>query len=106
MVMKFLKSTVLDDDEKSSFVFKVIGNAAIADKFIHRMRVDLSRMRDLARQMGKVTRHFKMIVESLVYDEETGHTTVTLKRTTSALNVDNEVSELFDELTVGDVISG
>ena len=106
-LIEFIK-TAKEGDE---FEFTLSMNTN-AEKFVHRMRVELSRLRSKLIEMGKVASHFKMMLEKI--EVKTGldannkpykYQVVTLKRTTSANDVTQEVSEALAALTVGDKIN-
>ncbi len=100
-VIGFIKTPL-----ESDYVFTFTGSEHAVDLYIKAMRTELSRLRTKARSVGKVPRHFKMCVVSV--EELNQHPSawqVTLKKTTSALNVVNELDDIMDDLAGGDIIN-
>ena len=97
-LIEFIKTT-----KEGEFFEFTLAETTDAVKFVHRMRVELSRLRSKLIEMGKVASHFKMMLEKI--EVKDGKQVVTLKRTTSANDVTAEVSEALAGLTVGDKIN-
>lgn len=104
-VIKFIENT--KPGEQEIFKFDHEGDLHKAEKFIHRMRVELSRMRKYIRDRGKTIKAWKMIVVSIEKSEEKiNHMTITLKRTTSeSQEVFNQVDNILDELEGGNKLN-
>lgn len=95
-LMKFLKET--NSPQPADFVI-VLENSTIknAEKFVHRMRVELSRMRDMVRENGMIPRPFKMICVSI--KEVDSRITITLRKQLSkTMKISEDVEEVFDVL--------
>lgn len=103
-VIDFVKSTkvVEDDNAQSLFQFVLYGTEEDAKRFVHRMRVELSRLRELVRQQNREPREFKMMFLGCTYERSKNQTTVTLQRTegSSQQLVDPEVAAIFDNLAL------
>lgn len=100
----FLTATKASPNE--AYVFTITGNESQAQRFVHRMRVELSRMRNHAKAQGRTIRHFKMIIDKVETNPENEkQTIITLLRTTSAHNVDDEVDAIMDEIAGGETIN-
>ncbi len=102
-LLKFIKTT----KDGESFTFVVDGDKIVAANFIHRMRVELSRLREQVRQkLHKVPNHFKVYVENIEEYEvnENGKvkvkSKVTLMRTTGYKNLTPELEEALQDLVV------
>ncbi len=101
MLIKFLKESTLDED----YTFEKNIDIVLAQDFVHRMRVELSRLRDLARKMDKVPKHFKMLfIKAEPLGD--GKCSITLRKSLSANNVDNEVNDILDMVSIGEKIDG
>jgi hypothetical protein len=108
MMINFLKGT----RETSEFKFKLVGDDADAKKFVHRMRVELSRMRDTVKDSGRVPKEFKMRLVSIEIGVESAmgkaitKATVTLqKQEGKAEAIAEEMNDIFDDLAGGSVIA-
>ena len=100
-VIEFVKSTTVDTSNvaASLFEFAIHGSEEDAKRFVHRMRVELSRLRELVRQQNKTPREFKMLATKYHYDRDIGQTTIILQRSEGRLEVvDPEVAAVFDDL--------
>ena len=101
MMIEFLKAT----RESPTFSFKLRGRTEDAKSFIHRMRVELSRMRDSVIQSGKVPKEFKVLVDDIAYDSETQVSTVTLRKAYGTnVQIADDVAEIFNEISAGNQI--
>ncbi len=100
-VINFVKET----REQPHFTFTVNGNEADAKVFIHRMRVELSRMRDAVKSSGRTIKEFKMKVVAIEVEEEQNISVVTLEKVEGKTNeIAEEIREIFDELDGGAMI--
>lgn len=97
-LIKFLTSTKLDEH----YTFTYAGTKEEAKKYTHNMRVELSRLRDKIRKMGKQNIHFKFVVVSVFsfQHEETGYskTRITIMRTVKKQPVENLPTSVIDAL--------
>lgn len=100
-VLQFIKTNM-----EAEYTFTIVGDEYKATKYLQRMRTELSRLRDLVRERGKVPKHFKMIHVSTVHDPKAGNCVIVLKKTTSANDVSELVQEAFADLEAGDKIDG
>jgi len=71
-------------------------------KYVHRMRVELSRLREELREQGKQLRFFKMVVISRAYDKEKKQATIVM-RFKDSLNKDFSAAldDVFDIISQG-----
>lgn len=100
-VIEFVKHTHVDPVNKSASLFKfaIHGTTEDAKRFVHRMRVELSRLRELVRQQNREPREFKMLALEYTHDKAIGQTTITLQRAEAKQEVvDPEVAAVFDDL--------
>ena len=104
-LIQFLKNANLDIDYK----FIVIMNSEAiaefsADRFVHRMRVELSRMRNYVRhRRGRIPKQFKVLfISSKVV---TTGIEITLKKSHEGHEVSSEIDEILDELDGGKPIN-
>ena len=100
-VIDFVKTTKVDPDDTSLslFQFAIHGTEEDAKRFVHRMRVELSRLRELVKQQGKTPREFKMLASGYAYEREVHQTTIILQRTEGKQEcVDPEVAAIFDDI--------
>lgn len=100
-VIEFIKSTVVDPENPNAsfFQFAIYGSEEDAKRFVHRMRVELSRLRDIVKQQGRIPREFKMLAEEYVFDKTIGQTQIFLRRSEGRQEVvDPAVAELFDDI--------
>ena len=102
MMIKFIQKTV----ETPEFKFKLHGSEEDAKRFVHRMRVELSRMRDIVRDSGRVPKEFKVLLHNLEPDPLEGVTTITLLKTKGrTLQIADEVREIFDDIAEGEKLA-
>jgi hypothetical protein len=100
----FVKST---NEENEEYVFSVNGNEEAARRFVHRMRVELSRMRGYVKRRGRAIKHFKMIIVGFETNPDNAkQTIVTLRRTVSNDNVDADVDAILDNGLAGGQLIG
>lgn len=95
-LVELLKEVAMDNE----YSFEVpVGKG---EKFLHRMRVELSRFRTKAKGMGYTAKHFKIlhIKTELLAGEKQGMERVTVKKTRSGNNVSDEVHELLKEISL------
>lgn len=93
LLVDFIKSTKIGDE----YSFEC--EAGRGENILHRMRVELSRLRSKAIQQGHQPKHFKVIhVKTEELPE--GKEKVTIKRTRSENNVSDEVFELIQEISL------
>lgn len=98
MIINFLRST----REDAEFKFRLHGDSENANKFIHRMRVELSRMRDMVKGAGRVPKEFKMIVVDVNFLAATNITIVTLQKVEGKVEaIAEEINEIFDDIAGG-----
>ena len=98
MMIKFLRDT----REQADFTFRIRGDREDARRFVHRMRVELSRMRDTVKDSGKVPKEFKVLCEDITFDAMEVISTITLKKAEgNVVRIAEEVNEIFDELAGG-----
>ena len=101
MVINFLRST----REETEFKFKLRGDSEDARKFIHRMRVELSRMRETVKDSGRVPKEFKVLVSSVEFNNVTNTSLVTLKKQVGEVEqIAEEVDEIFEDIAGGAII--
>ena len=101
MMIKFLEHT----REQSEFSFKIKGTSEDAEKFVHRMRVELSRMRDIVKSSGRVPKEFKMLTDEIEHDTMEGITVVKLKRVEGkTIQIAEDVEKIFNDIAGGEII--
>lgn len=82
--------------------FRVLGNTAIADKFVHQMRVELSRMRETLRARNIVPKAFKLMLDEIQYDPVKDECTITIRQTNTASSaVHSDIDEILDTIAGG-----
>ncbi len=100
-LIDFLKNAEFD----KPYIFIAPVNIKDAEKFVHKMRVQLSRYRNRVREKGRIPRHFKVLFKDAVNIDHT-HCNITLIKSLSSHDVSHDIKEVFDELDGGDVING
>lgn len=101
MIINFLRST----REETEFKFKLRGDREDAHKFIHRMRVELSRMRETVKDSGRVPKEFKVLVASVEFTPETNTSLVRLKKQEGKVEqIAEEIDEIFEDLAGGAIL--
>lgn len=90
----------LKDSDEGEFVLSVDGNAQDAEKFVHRMRVELSRFRKLNAQNNRMNKPFKILMVNCE-EHQNGTTTVVLKKSMKGVDVFEGVAEVFDVIGLG-----
>ena len=98
MMIKFIKATVNDP----LFSFRLRGDEEDAKKFVHRMRVELSRMRDIVKESGRMPKEFKVLTDSIEHNPMDGITLITLRKSVGAnAAIAEDLDEIFDEIAGG-----
>lgn len=98
MMIEFIKAT----RENPIFSFRITGNQESAKSFVHRMRVELSRMREVVIQKGETPRPFKVKVQNVEYNRETNVTTITLKKEQGVdIEIASDIQSIFNEISGG-----
>lgn len=89
------------------FVFEYRGTKSDAEKFIHKMRVELSRLRGKVREQGYIPTPWKMIlisIEEITKLDENKQSSklcrVTLKKTKKGVQALEDLSEIMDLVQV------
>ena len=81
-----------------------------ADRFIHRIRVDISRLKELVRKNNKTPKQFKIIVKNvriLKEGPQENKVVITILKTVSGYSkLANDIGSALDGLTQGDRING
>jgi len=85
---------------ETEYRFKIKGDEQDAEIFVHRMRVELSRLRQKVRARGRIPKVFKMCYVDAVYDTKENTTEITLLKTEGT----GGTNELIDDLI--DIIGG
>lgn len=93
-----------DSEEKPAFQFIINGTKGDAAAFVHRMRVELSRMRQLVRDRGRAPRPFRMRLGEI---KTVGFrkNQIFLTKDNGVIEIAKEVDEIFDEVAGGDLIT-
>lgn len=99
-VIDFIKTA--KDGEEYSFI--LAGNHRFAEKFVHRMRVELSRLREKVKERNRVVRPFKVLLKSIIYCQQTNKCTIVLLKSVGDNDVSGEVDDIFDKLAGGNRI--
>lgn len=101
-LIDFLRKAPHAEDKK--YKFDVLGDGAEAKSFVHRMRVELSRLRAELRDRNKQVRPFKMLMVSVEPSPTNQHyQQITLQfQQAKSDTVSREVSEVFNVLSTGD----
>lgn len=87
------------------YQFIVLGTEPLAEKFVHQMRVELSRMREKVRMRNAIPRAFKIILQNISYDASKDTCTVTIVQTTNATStIHNDVDEILNQISGGNKI--
>lgn len=97
-MIKFIQET----KENPVFKLKLRGNQEDAEKFVHRMRVELSRMRDIVKQQGRVPKEFKVMTDEIFHDKVENITTVKLRKVEGKdIQIADDLDDIFDDLAGG-----
>ena len=81
-LLHFLTDVKMDEE----YDFRFAGTVAEAKSYIHAMRVELSRLRDKVRKLGKRNIVFSVVVVSVVKEGLFNNYIITLKRTQNKEN--------------------
>lgn len=101
-VITFLKTAPREKDRCFTFTLENT-NETQAKEYIHRMRVELSRLRANLRDRGKQLRAFKMLLEDM--KAENGNVIVTLRFAESVSErMSKDLSSIFNVISTGDNI--
>ncbi|KKL14776.1 hypothetical protein LCGC14_2512280 [marine sediment metagenome] len=75
-----------------------------ADNFVHRMRVELSRFREILRQKSRTPKHFKVL---FIKAEKVTNASckITLRKSLSGHDVSSEIQEVWEALDGGGKIN-
>ncbi len=88
------------------FNFELAGNVKNGENFVHRMRVELSRMRSILRARGVAPSSFKlMLVDIKLIQPFPPRVLVTLEKTNNVLEASEDVKEIFSLLSDGALIT-
>lgn len=104
-VIAFVKDT--EPGVNEYYEFELEGNEDDANKFIHQMRVELSRMRNYVKSKGRRIKAWKMLQESIKpHPDKEGFVVIKLRRTiTSTQRVANEVDDILSEIEGGEILN-
>lgn len=94
-VIKFVKTAIIDKD----YVFEIKGTQRDAERFVHGMRVELSRLRAEVIKRKLVPRPFKMLLYSITVIGQFQQ--ITLRKTIDANDVSSDVDEIWDNIAGG-----
>lgn len=83
------------------YEFTVPGDEAAASAFVHRMRVELSRLRAVVRDTGKQPRRFKMRLEAITPVSETETRVRLLFHERGSVRLAHDVANIFGAVTTG-----
>jgi len=98
-LISFLQKADMDVDY--DFIVDIPNSEALA--FVHRMRVELSRLREKVRQRNRVPKSFKMLfVKSEPVSGSNLRCKITLKKSLSRDDVSGEIDEIFDLVAGGE----
>ena len=86
------------NEQQYTFIFE--GSTAEANDYIHKMRVELSRMRESVRNAGHIVAHFKIRKVSIRFNPATAKTEIVLLKTVTKGNVDDKVAQVMGVLAV------
>jgi hypothetical protein len=95
-IIDFIRTTKTGE----TYVFDLPGTQDDAKNYVHRMRVELARLRSVVANSGHTPKHFKLMLIS-IDDLPNGGTRVTLKRTESANDVTNLLDGIFNHIAGG-----
>lgn len=95
-LIDLLKTTAIGQ----TYSFRFDGSEYHAARYVQSMRSHLTRLRQMAIMQGKRPKHFKLLVEGVEprEDAETKYCQVAIRRTTAALNVDNDLADILLEV--------
>jgi hypothetical protein len=104
-MIDFIRETRSDG---SIYSFTIQATREESERFVHRMRVELSRMRELVREKKRVIKEFKVLLDSIKtikHGDGLHYSKITLKRTSGKMPyVAPEIDKIFDELAGGEQI--
>lgn len=97
---------VTKTDMEECYTFVYDGNKEAAEKFVHRMRVELSRLRKMLKSRGRKTALFKVLIVKMDEHEMPGgekiRTTVVLKKSgTAVVQIDENLKDALDAIERG-----
>ena len=103
MLIKYIRECEME----KTFSFRYIGSKVKAEQFVHRMRVELSRLRNKVKATGRVPRPFKTIIVSITPDpKKEGSHIVVLKKTMHRYDPSSQIDEVFEDLAGGSLLNG
>lgn len=91
-------------DNIPEYRITIQGNVQDANKFLRRMRVELSRFRRLIKERGLARKEFKMICHGMVYDSTTKTTTIILRKQLPDSRVSAAITKAISPLIDGRTI--
>ena len=95
-MINFLTSVKMDEE----FNFSFGGNLEAAKDYIHAMRVELSRLRGKARNLGKRNIVFRIVIVSIIPQQVFNGYIITIKRTQQPISAPAEIqADVLDALT-------
>ena len=101
-LINFLKHASKSEAHLYSFKLPLMSNED-GHKFIHRMRVELSRFRDVIQSQGKQLRPFKMMFVTMQHTQTNTEITLRYRNTVDAKTL-KDVDDVFDVVSTGSTI--
>ncbi len=91
--------------QTTPFTFEIDGTLSQATRYVHRMRVELSRMRQLVKNRGRAPIPFKMILMDIQQQPIfPPRSIITLERSYAGQHIAKEINAIFDQLSDGEQI--
>lgn len=95
----------LKDVDEGEYTFYINGDEHDARNFVHRMRVELSRFRNVIKSRGQVMKPFKILLLEIEENKDE-KTKIVLKKSMDGHQVTKDVMEIFDALGGGKALDG
>lgn len=100
-LIEFIRDAKLDKE----YQFEITGTVTDAKKFVHRMRVELTRFRNQVIAQGRTVKQFKVHhIKSEVIDGGKKVRITLVKSMNSACRASNDIDEVFNDIAGGEVV--
>lgn len=98
-IIHFVKNSKVNEP----YTFELEGTQRNAERFVHRMRVELSRLREEVKRRNLIPRPFKMLLQKIEFVPNAAINTqkITLLKVTDANDVSSDIDDIFDEIAGG-----
>lgn len=95
-LIEFIKTA----EDNKPYPITIKGNEDLARKFIHRMRVELSRFRNELRELGRIPKQFRVITHEIIENNNQTCTFYLIKTSNQQKTMSEELQSVMAELCI------